>query len=118
MIKTEIISGNALKVIAPEKIYAEDFQQITPEVDSFISQHGQIRLLIDISSFNGWNNAAALLKHIQFIKDHHKSVERIAVIGARSWQHWVISVVRMIVHPEVRAYDKSQQSEALGWIVV
>ena len=93
------------------------FQQITPEVDSFISQHAKIRLLIDIYGFNGWYNFAALLKHIQFIKDHHQKVERIAVVGARSWQHWVIGVVRMILRPEVRAYDRSQQAEALRWIV-
>jgi len=115
MIKTENISGNALKIIAPRKLYAEDFQQMAPEVDSFIRQHGKIRLLIDVSSFHGWNNVAALLKHIRFIKERHKKVERIAVVGARSWQHWVIGVVRMIVHPEVRAY--AQQSEALRWIV-
>ena len=117
MIKTDIISGNVLRIVALRKLFADDFQQITPEVDSFISQHGKIRLLVDVSSFNGWNNAAALLKHIQFIKDHHRNVERIAVVGVRSWQHWVIGVIRMIVHPEVRAYDRSQQSEALHWIV-
>ena len=117
MIKTEIISGNVLRIVAPIKLYVDDFQQITPEVDSFISQHGKIRLLVDVSSFNGWNNAVALLKHIQFIKDHHHNVERIAVVGARSWQHWVIGVIRMIVHPEVKSYDRSQQNEALQWIV-
>src|SRR3974390_923830 len=117
MIKTEIISGTILRIVAPRKLYAEDFQQITPDIDSFISQHGKIRLLIDVSSFHGWNDAAALLKHIQFVKDHHRKVERIAVVGARSWQHWVIGVVRMIVHPEGRACGGSQQSEAMGWIV-
>jgi hypothetical protein len=116
MIKTEIISGNVLRIVVPRKLCDDDFQRITPEVDSFISQHGKIRLLVDVSSFNGWNNAAALLKHIQFIKDHHRNVERIAVVGARSWQHWVIGVIRMIVHPEVKAYDRNQQNEALRWI--
>ena len=117
MIEMEVISGNALKITAPKKLYADDFQQIAPKVDSFISQLGKIRLLIDVSNFNGWSNAAALLSHIRFVKDHHQKVERIAVVGARNWQHWVIGVVRMILHPEVRAYDRSQQSEALRWIV-
>jgi hypothetical protein len=117
MMKTEIISGNVLRVVAPRKLYVEDFQQITPDVDSFISQHGKIKLLVDVSNFHGWSNAAALLRHIRFVKDHHQKVERIAVVGARNWQHWVIGVVRVIAHPEVRAYDKSQQSEALRWIV-
>ncbi len=46
----------------------------------------------------------------------HQKIERSAVIAARDWQHWVIGAVRMFLHPEVRAYDKSHESEALQWI--
>ena len=38
MIKTEIISTNALKIVAPDKLNAEDFRQIAPQIDSLISQ--------------------------------------------------------------------------------
>ena len=117
MIKTETISSNALRVTAPEKLKADDFRQITPQIDSLISQHGKIRLLIDASGFNGWENIAAFENHAGFIKNHHQKIERIAVIATHDWQHWVIGAVRMFVHPEVRAYDKSHESEALQWIV-
>ena len=30
MIKTDIISGNVLRIIAPEKLKADDFRQIAP----------------------------------------------------------------------------------------
>ncbi len=59
MIKTEIISTNALKIVAPNKLNAEDFRQIAPQIDSLISQQGKIRLPIDASGFNGWENIAA-----------------------------------------------------------
>jgi hypothetical protein len=114
MIKTEIIAGNALKITAPGKLYADDFRQIAPEVDTLINKHGKIRLLIDVSSFNGWNNVAALLNHIRFVKDHHQKVERIAVVGARNWQHWVIGVARMIIHPEVSAYEGTRKARRCG----
>ena len=116
MIKTEAISANALRIIVPEKLKADDFGQIAPQVDSLISQHGKIRLLLDASGFNGWENIEAFEKHIGFVKDHQQKVERIAVIAGHEWQHWLISVVRMFVHPEIRAYDKGHQSEALQWI--
>jgi hypothetical protein len=32
------------------------------------------------------------------------------------WQHWVVGTIRLFVHPEVRAYDKGEESEALAWI--
>jgi hypothetical protein len=117
MIKTEIISANALRIIAPDKLKADDFRQIAPEIDSVISQYGKIRLLIDGSGFNGWENIAAFENHAEFIKSHQQKIERIAVIAAHDWQHWLIAAVRILLHPEVRAYDKNHESEALQWIM-
>ncbi len=117
MIKTEIISSNVLRIIAPEKLKADDFRQIAPQVDSIISQQGKIRLLIDASGFGGWEDIRAFENHAGFIKDHQQKVERIAVIVAHDWQHWLVGAVRIFLHPEVRAYDKDHESEALQWIV-
>jgi len=117
MIETEVVSPNALKVVAPEKLKADDFSQIAQQVDSLISQHGHIRLLLDASGFNGWEDMAAFERHVGFIRNHQQKVERIAVIAAHDWQRWLIGAVRIFVHPEVRAYDKSQGGEALQWIV-
>ena len=97
MITTEPISARALRITVPEKVKAEDFQQLAPQIDSLIRQQGKIRLLIDATNFSGWENIAAFEKHIGFINNHHQKVER-------------------IVNPEVRAYDKGEESEALAWI--
>ena len=117
MIKTDIISANALRLIAPKKLKAEDFRQLRPQIDSLTSRHGKIRLLIDGSGFDGWENIAALQAHAGFIRSHQQKIERIAVIARHNWQHWVIGAVRMFLHPEVRAYDRNHQNEALQWIV-
>jgi hypothetical protein len=117
VIKTDIISANALRLIAPKKLKAEDFRQLRPQIDSLISRHGKIRLLIDGSGFDGWENIAALQAHAGFIRSRQQKIERIAVIARHNWQHWVIGAVRMFLHPEVRAYDRNHENEALQWIV-
>ena len=117
MIKTDIISANALRITVPDKLKADDFRHIAPQIDSLISQYGKIRLLIDASGFNGWENIEAFENHAGFVKNHQQKVERIAVIAAHDWQHWLIGAVRIFVHPEARAYDKNHESEALQWIV-
>jgi len=117
MIKTEIISPNALKIMVPVKLQADDFGQIAPQIDSLIGQYGKIRLLIDASGFNGWENIAAFENHAGFIQNHQQKVERIAIIAAHDWQHWLIGAVRMFIHPDVRTYDKSHEDDALQWIV-
>ncbi len=117
MLKIEVISANAVKMTAQEKVKADDFLQIAPQIDSLISQHGQIRLLIDASDFGGWENTTAFANHAGFIKSHQQRVERIAVIVGHAWQHWLVGAVRMFVHPKVRAYEKSREGEALQWIL-
>jgi hypothetical protein len=117
MIKTEMISANALRITIPETLKADDFRQLAPQIDSLISQHGKIRLLIDASGFNGWENIEAFETHFGFVKNHQQKVERIAVIVGHDWQHWLIGTIRMFVHPEVRAFDRSHESEALEWVV-
>jgi hypothetical protein len=116
VIKTETVSGNVFKMVAPKKLKAEDFRQIRPQIDSLISQNGKIRLLIDGSGFEGWENIAALQAHAGFIRSHQQKIERIAVIARHNWQHWVIGAARMFLHPEVPVYDRNHENEALQWI--
>ncbi len=92
MIKTETISADALRITAPEKLNADDFHQVAPQIDSLISQHGKIRLLIDASGANGWENIAAFENHAGFIKNQpQKALVQIAEAGqtrgklARRW---------------------------------
>ena len=117
MLKIEVISANAVKITAPKKLKADDFLQIAPQIESLVSQQGQIRLLIDASEFTGWENVTAFENHAGFVKSHQQKVERIAVIVAHEWQHWLVGAVRVFVHPQVRAYEKNCEGEALQWIV-
>lgn len=117
MIKTELVSNNILKIMAPRKLKADDFPQIAPQVDSIINRYGKIRLLIDATAFDGWEDMAALENHAGFVKDHQQKADRIAIIIAHDWQRWLVGAVRVFVHPQVRAYDKGHESEALRWVV-
>ena len=117
MIETEQISDRVLKVTVPEKLSAGDFRQLAPQIDFLLQQQGSIRLLVDASNFDGWENLAAFEKHIGFVKTHHQKVERIAVIVGRNWQYWVIGTMRLFLHPEVQTFDKGRESEAQKWIM-
>ena len=78
MITTEPISDRVLKITVSEKLNADDFQQLAPAINSLIQQQGTIRFLVDASNFGAWKNIAAFERHIGFVKDHHRKVERIA----------------------------------------
>ena len=116
MIKTEIIAPGVLQIIAPEKPTADDFSDLAPQVESIMKQQGQIRLLIDASRLQGWENITALEKHAGFVKAHQQKVERIAVIAPHDWQHWLVGAVKVFLHPDVRVFDKGDEREALQWL--
>lgn len=116
MIILENLKANVLKVTAPESLKADDFRQITPQVDGLIQQQGKISLLLDASKFGGWENMAAFESHMGFVKTHYHKIERVAVIAGHDWRHWVAGMVRVFVHPEIRVYDKNQENEAVRWV--
>ena len=116
MIKMETISGNAPEFVLPEKLGAGDFSQIAPEIDALISRHGQIRLLLEASGFRGWENIAAFEHHAGFVKNHQRKVERIAVIVAHDWQHWLIGTFEYSCIQR-RDDHKGRDADALQWIV-
>ena len=117
MIKTEAISPCALKIVPSEKLREADFHGLVQQVNPMIAKCGQIRLLIDASGFNGWESFAAFEAHVSFIKNHQRSVERIAAVVGHDWQHWVVDMARMFLHPEARAFDKSREGDARRWVV-
>ena len=116
MIKTEHIGASVLKITAPEILKGSDFLALTPEVETLIKEQGKIRLLIDASNLTGWANPEAVEQHMRFVKNHQAKVERIAVIIRHDWQHWLVSAVRIFLHPEVKAFDRAHEADAMRWI--
>lgn len=116
MIKLEVIAPGVLKIVAPEKLSAGDFAELAPKVESILAHEGKIRLLIDATQLEGWDNIAAMEQHAGFVKDHQQKVERIAVIARYDWQHWLVGAVKVFLHPEIRVFDKSDADQALRWI--
>ena len=117
MIETEVIAPNVLKIVAPARLRADDFRQLAPMVEAMIGEHGKIRLLIDGSRLDGWENVSALETHAAFVKDHQQKVERIAVIAPHEWQHWLVGVAKVFLHPKVKAFGKGEEGEARAWLL-
>jgi hypothetical protein len=85
-------------------------------VEPMVKQFGSIRLLIDASALEGWDSMAAFEKHAGFVKSHQQKVERVAVIAPHEWQHWLVATVRVLLHPQVHAFNTDQAAAALRWI--
>ncbi len=116
MLRADVVSGNTLRLTPSGELTADDFAKVALQVDAVISRYGKIKVLIDASGFSGWEDLKAFESHVGFIKNHQDKVDRIAAIVAHKWQQWLVGMFRVLLHPEVRAYDKARENEALEWL--
>ena len=116
MFKTESLAANILKITAPEKLSADDFKSLAPQVDAVIQQHGKIRLLIDATHLTGWSNIASFEAHLGFVKTHQHQAERVAIIIGHDWQRWIAAFAGAFLHPLIKTFTSAEEAAAAAWI--
>ena len=77
MIKRHI-HHSILQIELVENLSEEDFKELTQVVDTYLATHEKLRgILIHTEHFPIWKNFQALMSHFTFVKDHHKSINKI-----------------------------------------
>lgn len=97
------------------KLSDEDYQQFVPRVEALIKEHGSIRLLIELEDFEGWDLKAAW-DDFKFAREHEDSLERIAVVGEKRWQRWMVLAGSALTETEIRYFYKDHLQEAWDWL--
>ena len=63
-----------------QALRAQDFDALALTADTWIEAHGNLKgLVIHAREFPGWENLGSLVRHIRFVRDHHRNIERIAL---------------------------------------
>ena len=72
--------------------------------------------MIEAPSFPGWENFAALLSHLRFVRDHHRKIERIAVVTDSALLAAAPKIASHFVSAQVRTFDTASRAAALAWL--
>jgi SpoIIAA-like len=118
MIRHELASDRGILILKPAgALRAEDFSALAETVDPYIEQHGALHgLMVDAPSFPGWDNFAALLSHLRFVRDHHRKIRRIAVVSDSKLLAVGPMIASHFVSAQVRNFDSADRAAALAWI--
>ncbi len=111
----ESYDGKVLTIQMSGKLTAEDYEQFVPLTERLIDQHGRIRILIDMQEFHGWS-LAALWEDLKFDIKHFNDIERLAMVGDRTWEKWMATFCKPFTSAEIRYFDQSESDEASQWI--
>jgi len=104
-----------LKPIGP--LESRDFEKLAREVDPYIIEKGTLNgLMIYAKSFPGWDNFAAFLSHMKFVKNHHQKIKKIAAVTGSSFLSIMPQVAKHFIQAEVRHFDYEDKDTALNWL--
>jgi hypothetical protein len=112
---TEDAGGKLLVVHVEDKLTKEDYHDFVPEVDRLIKQHGKINILFDMHNFHGWTLAAAW-QDTKFGVHHFSDIGRLAVVGEKKWQEWMIAFCRPFTRASIRYFEHDALDEARQWV--
>ena len=118
MIRFELLRDAGVLVIEPKSaLSAEDFREISRSIDPYIREKGKLTgLLIEAASFPGWDSFSALIEHLKFVHDHHRNIDRVAVVTDAAFLKIAPTIAQHFAHPEIRVFASGERVKALEWL--
>jgi hypothetical protein len=97
------------------KLHDDDYKNFVPAVEAAVAKHGKIRLLAQFHDFHGWD-MHALWDDIKFSTKHCLDIERIALVGEKTWEKWMAKVCKPFTMAKIRYFDASEIDSATTWL--
>jgi SpoIIAA-like len=118
MLHYEFSQDDSILIVTPDgPLTSTDFDRLAMEVDPLIEEKSKINgLMIYVESFPGWNDFAALVSHLKFVKNHHQSIRRVAAVTDSGFLSILPRVANHFVSAEVRYFDYQDKEGALNWL--
>jgi hypothetical protein len=118
MIKHRIMEAEGILVLEPiSALSADDFRGLAVSVDAYLTEHPTLQgMLIHAQNFPGWESFAGLSAHLRFVREHHKRIERIAIVTDSPLGTVAPALAKHFVSAQIRRFAYSEFEEAMLWL--
>jgi hypothetical protein len=98
-------------------ISRRDLDRLSEHFDAWVNARDTTpNLVIRAASFPTWTDLAALLRHLRFIRQHHRLVRKVAFVSDARALDVGPRIARHIVSAEIRHFPSGNLEAALGWV--
>jgi hypothetical protein len=97
------------------RLHDEDYKTFVPRVDQAVAEEGKVRMLVRFHDFHGWD-MKALWEDTKFATTHCNKIERIAMVGEKTWEEWMAKVCKPFTMAKVRYFDAAEIDAAWQWL--
>jgi len=97
------------------KLTSADYVYFAPEFERLVQLNGKVRVLFDLAGFQGWEEGAQW-ESIKFDFRHFSDIERIAIIGEKTWEAGMANLHKPFTKATIRFFDHAQVADARQWL--
>ena len=118
MLDYSILKPEGILVLKPHSALSkEDFAGLSAAVDAYLGDHAKLHgVLVHAKGFPGWESFGGFTAHMHFVHEHHKKVERIAVVTDSHFATIAQALGGHFTSAEVRHFPFSDDAKALEWL--
>ena len=108
--------SGVIVVEVKQALRAQDFDSLAFTADAWIEAHGDLQgLVIHAREFPGWENLASFLRHVRFVREHHRKVKRIALAADTKLASLAPSIAEHFIQAEVKSFGYDELDAAIAW---
>jgi hypothetical protein len=111
------LTDDTVCVRASGKLRDADFVMLFALIDAAVADRGKIRLLIELHDFRGWD-LHGLWDDLKFHTTRSANIERIAYVGDKTWEKWLINMARVFPGTAIRYFDASEMDAVRAWLAL
>jgi len=118
MLDYSIMEPEGILLLKPDApLKSEDFAGLSAVVDAYLAEHARFHgMLVYARDFPGWEDVGGFTAHMHFVHDHHRKIERIAVVTDSKIAAFVESLGKHFIAAEVRRFDFDAYDKAFLWL--
>ena len=118
MLNIELDKESGIAILRPESALSEDdFLKAAAVIDPVIEEAGKINgLVICTESFPGWDTFGGMMEHFRFVRDHHKKIEKVAIVTDSKLGDFAERVASHFISAQIKHFVYSDLDGAKNWI--
>lgn len=97
------------------QLQEQDYQLLTVQVEQLLQRHASLRMLAQLTAFEGWSPGAAW-EDAKLGYRHFSDFERLAVVGDKRWEEWMVRLSKPFTLADTRFFEPTELDKALAWI--
>ena len=112
-----LLPEQGVLVVEPHgRLGIDDFDALALVVDPWIEAHGQLNgLVIHVQEFPGWESVGSFLRHVRFVRDHHRKIHRVALAADGKLAELGSGLAEHFVQAEIRRFAYDELDQAIAW---